>query len=383
MGRQGPTRFGDDVGHRMPRGPRDRSQHIDHVVGILPRRVVHAGVPRGAGSVVVHPQAPAHIHMGQFESEVPDFRIVAADLLQAGAHHPDVGDLAAQVEVDQLEQVLQPVRGQAIEEAHELDGPESELGCLPAALGPSSGALGGELDADAEGRDHPHLSRHGQNRVEFRHRLEHDEHTMTQALSHEGQSHELLVLVSIAHNHMIGALSQPQNGLQLRLAPALQTHPKGTAILHDLLDHMPLLVDLDRIDRGIAAGVPELLHGPLEIRGQGRDARLQDVGEPEQQGQPHALRAQVHGQLEDVEFLRVRGIGTHDNVTLRIDAEVSETPPGHVVEPLRVPGGPCRTGDQNLLEQVGVEAVNCNGRAGERNRNMPMPSRGRPLYWET
>jgi hypothetical protein len=81
----------------------------------------------------------------------------------------------------------------------------------------------------------------------------------------------------------------------------------------DLLDDVPLLVHLDGVDRGVAAGVVELSMAFGTAR-QHLDARAQDVGEAEQQRQADALRLQVHGELVEVQpAVRLLG-GVHGDV---------------------------------------------------------------------
>ena len=63
---------------------------------------------------------------------------------------------------------------------------------------------------------------------------------------------------------MIGvspAVGQGQHGEQLRLGAGLEAEAVGLAEIEDLLDDVPLLVDLDRIDAAVVALVLELLDG--------------------------------------------------------------------------------------------------------------------------
>ncbi len=88
--------------------------------------------------------------MGDAEPHPAQLLVEPADLLESRLDVADVGDLAAQVEVHQPEAVL-PARGhQLVEQAHELDRAEPELGLLATALGPASRPLGGELDPDPD-----------------------------------------------------------------------------------------------------------------------------------------------------------------------------------------------------------------------------------------
>ena len=99
-----------------------------------------------------------------------------------------------------------------------------------------------------------HLVGHLEQHVDLAQLLDHDEHLVAELLAHEGEAHELLVLVAVADDQVVGVLGEAEHRLQLRLAAALEADAVRLAELDDLLDDVALLVDLDRIDRGVAAG---------------------------------------------------------------------------------------------------------------------------------
>ena len=140
-----------------------------------------------------------------------------------------------------------------------------------------------ELDADADARLGLHLVGHLEQHVELVELLDDDDDLVAQLLAHEGQAHELLVLVAVADDEVVAGLAQAQHGLQLRLAAALEPDAELLPELDDLLHHVALLVHLDRVDRGVAPFVAELLDRVGEMPREGRDARPQDVGEAEQE----------------------------------------------------------------------------------------------------
>ena len=93
------------------------------------------------------------------------------------------------------------------------------------------------------------------------------------------------------------------------MLPHSRPTPYGRAELHDLLHHVPLLVDLHRVDGGVGALVPELLDRVGELAREGLDPRLQDVGKAEQQREADALGVQVGGEVVEIEpalLVRVR-----------------------------------------------------------------------------
>ncbi len=137
---------------------------------------------------------------------------------------------------------------------------------------------------------------------------------------------------------------RPRTACSSALLPHSRPTPGG-AELDDLLDHVALLVDLDRVDGGVAPFVPEFLDGVLELGGQGLDPGLEDVGEAEQQRQADALGVEVEGQVVEVESALGIRVGVDDDAPLGVDPEEAEAPALHVVQLLRVLDGPVIRGD--------------------------------------
>src|SRR6185437_78504 len=138
--------------------------------------------------------------------------------------------------------------GKLVDDTNELRRAEPELGFLAATLGPAAGAFREELDANADVRPHVELGGDLEQHVHLAHLLHHDEDFVAELLAHEGEAHELLVLVAVADDRVARRFSEPEHGLQLRLAAAFQSHAKRLAELHDLLDDVALLVNLDRVN---------------------------------------------------------------------------------------------------------------------------------------
>ncbi len=340
---EGAPRLADQVRHRLLVLAAGLAQRVHDVVGVFLQRVVHAGVRRGVGAVVVHAQPAADVHVGDVHAHLAQFHVEPRDLLQPRLDEPDVGDLRAEMEMDEPQDVEAAEAAELLDGLHELRRVEPELRLLAAALRPPAESARGELDAHARRGRHLHLVGHLQQHVDLAQLLDDDEHLVAELLPHQGEAHELLVLVTVAHDHVVGVLGEPEHRLQLRLAPTLETHAVRGAELHDLLHHVPLLVDLDRIDRGVAAVVAELLAGGLEVPGEPVDPRPQDVGEPEQHRQRHPLLFEVVLQFEQVELVfRLVPVGTHDHVALGVYVEVARAPAFDVVELARRLDAPAR-----------------------------------------
>ena len=108
-----------------------------------------------------------------------------------------------------------------------------------------------------------------------------------------------------------------EDRLQFRLGATLKAHAHRLAELENLLDDVALLVDLDRIDRGVLPRVAELRDGALERTVQRLDARSQDVGKAQQHRQRDPLGLEVEREPEQVECaVGMRLVRAHDHAPL-------------------------------------------------------------------
>jgi hypothetical protein len=276
--------------------------------------------------------------------------------------------------MEQAQRVEPPRRPELLHHPHELGGAEAELAPLAGGVGPAAGARRGELDAHAGVRHDIHLLGHLEQGIDLRDLLDDDEDLVAELLPHEGQPDELLVLVAVADDEVVGPVGEREDRLQLRLAPHLQPHSMWPAEVQDFLHHMPLLVHLDRVDQRVLAVVLGLLDGDGEALRQALDTGAQDVGEAEQERQSHPLRLQVLRQLVQVERA-LRFVGrVHGDAPRLVDAEEADTPPLHVVEVERVLDCPI-AGDDRLCRLVQVRMPRVVVSRTEPAKSIP---RGRP-----
>jgi hypothetical protein len=158
---------------------------------------------------------------------------------------------------------------------------------------------------------------------------------VSELLAHQGETHELLVLVAVADDQVLARFAKTQHHLQFGFRSALEPHAVRAAELDDLLDHVTLLIDLDRIDRGIAPAVLEFANCACKPHAERFDPRSEDIREPEQHGQPYALFLEVLRQVEEIErTLRVFTVGANDDSTALAHVEIAGAPALDVVERL-------------------------------------------------
>ena len=84
------------------------------------------------------------------------------------------------------------------------------------------------------------------------------------------------ILVAVAEDERFRVVLQRERHQQLRLGTGLDAEVEGPAVFDQLLHHVPLLVDLDRVHAAVRTLVVVLGDGLLERAGQHLHARAED-----------------------------------------------------------------------------------------------------------
>ena len=164
---------------------------------------------------------------------------------------------------------------------------------------------------------------------------------MAQLLAHQCQEDELAVLVAVADD---GAAlwRQRQHGQQLGLGAGFQANRhvlRGDDVFH----HGFLLVDLDRVQRGVLALVFQARDVGVERAGQLANAVLQNVGEAYQQWQRQAALTQFVDLFEQVDRRALGAVGAHFDAPGFIDGEITSAPMADAINTAAVGHGPLAT----------------------------------------
>ena len=128
-----------------------------------------------------------------------------------------------------------------------------------------------------------------------------------------------------------GAFGQGEHGQQLGLRAGLDPEMVRLAKIEDLLDDVPLLVDLDRINAAIAPLIIVLANGRAEGIVDLADAMAEDVREPQQDRQLNAALLELIDQLLQVDRLAGILVGMNRHVPLGIDPEIILAPVANAV----------------------------------------------------
>ena len=282
--RLGQAVFGAGLLQRLHQGLRELLEPV----------VDRAGAAR-AGAFVVDAQAAAGIHEADQAAGLAQLDEIAHRLAHAGGDVAQVGDLRAHVEMQQLQAVELAGGAQALDQIQHLARRQPELGLVAAGVLPLAGAQGGQPQAHADARLNAELGRFLQDHVELGRLFDHDGGVEAEALAEQGQMDELAVLVAVADDHAAG-LGQRQHRHQLGLGAGLEAELL-VAGRGQHASHAVMLVDLDRVDRGVAALVAQVAHGGVERALHGLQAVRQDVAETQQQRQFQAVAGGLLDQL--------------------------------------------------------------------------------------
>ena len=295
------------------------------VAGVDLHAVVHGGLVGGAAAVVVDAQAAADVEETHRESHALQFAIEAGGFDDRLLDRADVGDLGADVEMDEAEGVLHLRLGEALGDLDDLGGRQAELGVLAGAVGPLAFAGGGELDAQADVGLHAHAAGDADDGVDLGELLDDDDRLLAEAAAHEGELDVFLVLVAVADEEGLAVLEEGEGDDELGLGTGFEAEIILLAGVEDLFDDLAELVDLDREDPAVTAVVLLLLDGAAEGLVDLRDAVAQQVLDADREGRLQAGGFYLLDDVRDAD-LPVVAFRVHAEVTLGVHGEVATSP---------------------------------------------------------
>ena len=238
--------------------------------------------------------------------------------------------------MQELEAILHLLRLQLLEAAQHLGHGQPELGPVAARALPPPAAPRRQLDPHADlGPDAHLLGRTRGTRPELGVFLDDRDDVAAHLVGEHRRLDELGVLEAVADDRRV-VRGQRRHRQQLGLRPGLEAEAVGPAEIQDLLDHLPLLVDLDRIDADVAPLVRMLRRWPTGRRRGCPPAMAEDIAEPDEDRQVDAAQLQVIDELLEID--RLLGIlrRVDEHVAGAADGEVALAPARDLVELVRV-----------------------------------------------
>ena len=184
--------------------------------------------------------------------------------------------------VQQLQAVEHVVLAQQVHQFHDLRGREPEQAAVAAALVPVAAHLGGELHAQSQDRLDVEAARAFQDDRQLGRCLDHEDAAVAELQGLQAERDEFLVLVAVADDVAAIGVEARERDQQFGLAAAFEAVAVSGAEAGDLLDHLALLVDLDREHPAIAAAVVQAGDGAREGLVEQGDLRVQQVLDAQQ-----------------------------------------------------------------------------------------------------
>ena len=305
----------------------------DDVVGVFLERVVDRRFEVGLAAVVVDAESAADVEVLDAGTDAGQLDVDAGGLVDGVLDVADVGDLAAEVEVDQLQAVGHAALLEVVDRFEHLGQGQAELAAEAGRVLPAAGAARGQLDAHADDRTDLPLLGVADDGLQLGELLDDGDDVLADLAGQDGHLDELVVLEAVADDRRFGAaVGHGQDGEQFGLGTGLQTEVERLAEVEDFLDDVPLLVDLDGVDAAVAALVAVLLHGGLEGVVDFADAVAENVGEAEEDRQLDAARLQVVDELLEVDGVLGPLVGMDDDVAVVVDGEVALAPVADAVQ---------------------------------------------------
>ena len=247
----------------------------------------------------------------------------------------DVGDLRAEVEVQQLQRVQHVFFLQTLNHFENLRGRQTELGLLATACLPLALALERQTGTQTQTRGNAKLLGLIQHHLQLGHFLEHDVNAVTQLLTDKGKTDVFFVFVTVTYDHRAGLLRHGEYRHQLRLTAGFQTQLRhGFAYLacQDFFHHGLLLVHLDGVHQQVVCLIVVFLNGLIEHLAQVIHPVVQNLWETHQYRQAHTGFHHVFGQRIQANLVRrIFGVRGDSHLTLVANPVKTLAPVGNVV----------------------------------------------------
>ncbi len=233
----------------------------------------------------------------------------------------------------QLEAIRQPGRLERIARGHQIGRAQPEFRIFTAAGRPFAGSLGSQTHPHPDHRLDADLLGNGQDLEKLLEFFNHQNHLFAQLTAQQRVLDEERILVTVADDQRIGILVNGQRREQLRFASRFDPEMVRRAGVHDLLDHLAQLIDLD----GENAAVNVLVGRLLDRSDERLVDRLHPV--PQQILKPDhhwkcepVFGTRLRDQLHDIDRRRRILRRANRNITAVVDRKVSEAPTVDIVE---------------------------------------------------
>ena len=201
----GPTRFGDDVGMFDALNVEGGADDVDNRPTVVDHFIVaRMGVGGALDSQVIHRQAAAEVEIAQRGTLFNQCCVVAAGFENPGADVGKVGNLRAEVTVEQLQAVEHAVVVERFKDLEQLGRTEAETAAIAARFSPLTANFSVDLGSYADQGAYAEGLAAGKDGVELSRRFDDEEATVTEANGPQAEVDEFLIFIAVADQQGIG-----------------------------------------------------------------------------------------------------------------------------------------------------------------------------------
>jgi hypothetical protein len=204
------------------------------------------------------------------------------------------------MEMQELEAVLHAPSFQFLESAKDFADGQAELRAIATRRLPAPSPSRGQLDSHADGRTNAGLLGIFENQVELGVFLDDRNDPAADLVRHHRHLDEFGVLEAVADDRRV-VVRERDDGEQLRFGPGLQAELILASELQDLLDDLPLLIDLDGVHADVPAAVLVLRDGGLKRVVNVLQTVRENVAKANQRRQTDAPEFQVADELLEID----------------------------------------------------------------------------------
>ena len=213
-----------------------------------------------------------------------------------------------------------------IDDRDQLRRIEPEYAAVASGIGPLSACARGKLHAQPDIRpDSQRLAAFYNDRHFAGHF--HDQNAFDPELRGvEPQVNELFILVTVADETRVRIRHISDCGDEFGFASRLESVMEFASEAGNFLDHLLLLIDLDRVDPAVLSGIIRLLDRFTETGVQKPYLRIQNISEAEKNRHIHAAFLNAVHNFHETDRRSLRTESRHNEFSLVIDVKVSGAP---------------------------------------------------------
>ncbi len=211
VGNDRPARLGDDGRMGDADLVADALDAKNDVVGVFLQRVINGRREIGLGAVVIDAEAAADIDIFHGRAHANQLRVDPSDLGEGILDATDVRDLAAQVEMNELQAIFHAASFEILVSLQDFRQCQAKFRTEAGTVFPSAGPARGQLDADAYHRTHLGFLSEFNDQLQLGKLLHNRDDILADLTGEHSHLNKLVILEAVADNGRLHAVGQGQH----------------------------------------------------------------------------------------------------------------------------------------------------------------------------